>query len=82
LGYEIFDRSGRLITINDVDQVVYRYAKEIFSLGCELQYAIKNHPLKHPIRIQIGIADLHSKMEVGYLEGAVKNNLQEQWIDE
>jgi hypothetical protein len=56
----------------DVGQVVYRHAKKIFSLGCEFQYAFKNRPLKHPIRIQIGIADLLSKMEVGCLEGVVE----------
>ncbi len=62
LGYELFDRSGRHLVINDIGQIVYRYAEEIFTLGRELQDALEDRPLQRPIRFQIGIADVIPKL--------------------
>ncbi|MFH1701791.1 MAG: transcriptional activator NhaR [Candidatus Zixiibacteriota bacterium] len=67
LGYKLFDRSGRQMIVNDVGQVVFRYAEEIFSLGRELQDALEDRPAERPIRVQIGIADVLSKLFVGKL---------------
>ncbi len=67
LGYELFDRSGRQMIVNDVGQVVYRYAEEIFTLGRELQDALDDRPADRPIRVQIGIADVLSKSVVAKL---------------
>ncbi len=67
LGCKLFDRSGRQMTVNDVGQVVYRYAEEIFSLGRELQDALEDRPVERPIRVQIGIADVLSKLVVAKL---------------
>lgn len=75
LGYKLFDRSGRQMTVNDVGQVVYRYAEEIFSLGRELQDALADRPMDRPIRVQIGIADVLSKMVVAKLLAPILGSL-------
>jgi len=67
LGYKLFDRSGRRLLINDVGQIVYRYADEIFTLGRELQDTLEDRPFNHPIRFQIGIADVIPKLVAGKL---------------
>jgi len=76
LGYKLFDRSGRQLIINDVGQVVYRYADEIFSLGRELQDALEDGPFEKPIRVQIGIADVLSKLVVAKLLAPILGSLQ------
>jgi len=76
LGYKLFDRSGRQMTVNDVGQVVFRYAEEIFSLGRELQDALEDRPAERPIRVQIGIADVLSKLFVGKLLAPIMGSLQ------
>ncbi len=75
LGYKLFDRSGRQLTVNDVGQVVYRYAEEIFSLGRELQDALEDRPIERPIRVQIGIADVLSKLVVARLLAPILGSL-------
>jgi LysR family transcriptional activator of nhaA len=75
LGYKLFDRSGRQMTVNDVGQVVYRYAEEIFSLGRELQDALEDRPLERPMRVQIGIADVLSKMVIAKLLAPILGSL-------
>lgn len=67
LGYKLFDRSGRQMTVNDVGQIVYQYAEEIFNLGRELQDTLEDRPIERPIRVQIGIADVLSKLVVSKL---------------
>lgn len=63
------------MTMNDVGQVVYRYAEEIFSLGRELQDALEDRLLERPIRVQIGIADVLSKMVVARLLSPILGSL-------
>ncbi len=67
LGCKLFDRSGRQMTVNDVGQVVYRYAEEIFTLGRELQDALEDRPHERPIRVQIGLADVIPKLAAAKL---------------
>ncbi len=76
LGYKLFDRSGRRMTVNDVGQVVYRYAEEIFSLGRELQDVLEDRTVERPIRVQIGIADVLSKLVVAKLLAPILGSLQ------
>jgi len=76
LGYKLFDRSGRQMIVNDVGQVVFRYAEEIFSLGRELQDALEDRPAERPIRVQIGIADVLSKLFVGKLLAPILGSQQ------
>ena len=40
----------------------YRYADEIFSLGRELQDAVKGRPVGRPLKLTVGIADAVPKL--------------------
>lgn len=76
LGYKLFDRSGRQLVLNDVGKIVFRYAEEIFMLGRELQDSLEDRPLEHPIRFQIGIADVIPKLVASKLLEPVMNSPQ------
>lgn len=76
LGYKLFDRSGRQMAVNDVGQVVYRYAEEIFGLGRELQDVLEDRTVERPVRVQIGIADVLSKLVVAKLLSPILGSLQ------
>jgi LysR family transcriptional activator of nhaA len=62
LGERLFARSGRRLLLTDVGRVVFRYADEIFSLGRELQDALKDRPTGRPVRFSVGIADVVPKL--------------------
>jgi LysR family transcriptional activator of nhaA len=62
LGEDLFARSGRRLVLTEIGRVVYRYADEIFSLGRELQDAIKGRPVARPLRLVVGIADVVPKL--------------------
>jgi LysR family transcriptional activator of nhaA len=62
LGEKLFTKVGRRLVPTDVGQVVYRYADEIFSLGRELMDTVKGRPTGRPMRLDIGIADVVSKL--------------------
>ena len=56
-GEKLFQRQGRSLVLTDVGQVVFRYADEIFSLGRELQDALKGRPVARPRRLVVGVSD-------------------------
>lgn len=62
LGEELFERSGRRLILTEIGRVVYRYADEIFSLGRELQDALKGRPVARPLKLVVGIADVVPKL--------------------
>ncbi len=62
LGEQLFERSGRKLVLTDVGRIVYRYADEIFTLGRELQEAIKGGRVGRPRTLTVGIADVVPKM--------------------
>jgi LysR family transcriptional activator of nhaA len=62
LGEDLFARSGRRLVLTEIGRVVYRYADEIFSLGRELQDAIKGRPVARPLRLVVGVADVVPKL--------------------
>jgi len=62
LGEKLFVRSGRRLVLTEVGRVVYRYADEIFSLGRELQDAVKGRPVGRPLTLVVGIADVVPKL--------------------
>lgn len=73
LGEQLFTRSGRRLVLTEIGRVVYRYADEIFSLGRELQDAIKGQPVGRPLRLAVGIADVVPKLVAKHLlEPALK----------
>ena len=60
----LFDRSGASLTLTDTGRLVYRYADEIFSLGRELQDAIRDRPSGQALRFAVGVADSLPKVMV------------------
>lgn len=62
LGEKLFERKGRRLALTDVGRVVYEYADEIFSLGRELQQALKGHAGTRPARLRVGVSDVVPKL--------------------
>jgi len=60
----LFKKSGRNLVLTETGQTVYRYADEIFSLGRELQDALKNRSTGRALRFVVGVADALPKLMV------------------
>ncbi len=60
----LFERSGRNLVLTEMGRMVYRYADEIFSLGRELQDAIRTQPTGQPIQVVVGVVDALPKLMV------------------
>jgi len=54
---KLFVREGRNLALTDVGRMVYRYAEEIFSLGREMQDALRGRPTRRPAKLLVGISD-------------------------
>ena len=52
------------MTPTEVGRMVFRYADEIFTLGRELQDALKGRPTGRPERLNVGIVDSMPKVVV------------------
>jgi len=62
LDEKLFIRQGRNLALTDIGRVVYRYADEIFSLGRELQDALRGRPTHRPAKLLVGISDAVPKL--------------------
>lgn len=62
LDEKLLVREGRSLVLTDVGRMVYRYADEIFSLGREMQDALRGRPSSRPARLLVGIADVVPKL--------------------
>ncbi|MEJ2541840.1 MAG: LysR family transcriptional regulator [Gemmatimonadota bacterium] len=56
LGYELFDRSGRSMTLTPEGRIVLDYADEIFRLGRELEETVRGRLEGRPLRLSVGLA--------------------------
>lgn len=56
LGYQLFDRSGRAMTLTPEGKVVFDYADEIFRLGAELEETVQGRLGGRPLRLVVGLA--------------------------
>jgi LysR family transcriptional activator of nhaA len=73
LGEQLFAKSGRRLVLTETGHVVFRYAEEIFTLGRELQDAVKGRPVARPLKLVVGIADVVPKLvALRLLEPALK----------
>ena len=61
VGEPLFDRVGRQLVLTPTGRVVQQYADEIFSLGRDLQQAVKSGESGR-LRLQVGIADVLPKL--------------------
>ena len=64
LGEKLFTRVGRNLVLSDMGHMVFRYAKEIFTLGRELVDAVHGRAIDRPLRVRIGITDVLPKLVV------------------
>ena len=64
LGERLLVRGGGRMTPTEVGRMVFRYADEIFTLGRELQDALKGRPTGRPERLNVGIVDSMPKVVV------------------
>jgi LysR family transcriptional activator of nhaA len=64
LGETLLVRQGRGLAPTEMGRVVFRYADEIFSLGRELQDAVRGRPTGRAPRLAVGVTDALPKMLV------------------
>jgi LysR family transcriptional activator of nhaA len=62
LGVQLFHRRGTKLVLTETGSYVYRYAREIFSLGRELQESLARGAKTHGTRLVLGIADVVPKL--------------------
>lgn len=62
LGQKLYDRVGRGLVLTDAGRTVFRYADEIFSIGEELQEALKGNPTDRSLHLTVGVPDSLPKM--------------------
>ena len=62
LGEKLFNRVGRRLVLTEAGRTVFRYADDIFSLGREMQEALRGRPTGRPQRLTVGIVDALPKL--------------------
>jgi LysR family transcriptional activator of nhaA len=62
LGEKLFQKSGRRLAPTEIGRLVFRYADEIFTVGRELQDAIRGRPVGRPLALTVGVADVVPKL--------------------
>ncbi len=61
---KLFQRAGRRLVLTEFGQDVFRYAEEIFSVGRELQDAVRGRSGSRPLRFEVGVTDVVTKLVV------------------
>jgi len=61
LGEALFTKAGRNLELTESGRLVLSYADEIFSLGGELEEAIRSLPSDRPMVFKVGVADVVPK---------------------
>lgn len=64
IGHNLFDRSGRSLTLTETGHLVYRYADEIFGLGRELADVLHNRTDENRSRLLVGVQGALPKLAV------------------
>ncbi len=58
LGSPLFAKNGRSLVLTEAGRLALGYAKEIFSIGAELEEAVREHPDKgRMLEFRVGVAD-------------------------
>ncbi len=61
LGEALFKKVGRNLELTETGRLALGYADEIFSLGGELEDAVRNQPSDRPMVFKVGVADVVPK---------------------
>ena len=64
IGHDLFERSGRSLTLTETGQLVFRYADEIFGLGQELTDVLHNRTDEDKSRLLVGVQGALPKLVV------------------
>lgn len=64
LGHELFERTGRRLTMTETGQLVFRYADEIFGLGQELTDALRNTTGEEARKLRVGVQGALPKLAI------------------
>lgn len=64
LGEALFDRSRRRLELTDAGKTAYEYAEQIFSLGQEMQHALRGEQSGRPLKLAVGVTDAMPKLIV------------------
>lgn len=62
LGWKLFHRTGRNLSLTEAGQHALVYAEEIFSTGRELMDSFQQQPASRPLRLRLGVADALPKL--------------------
>lgn len=62
VGERLFRKKGRGLELTEIGRLTFDYANEIFSLGQELQGALRQSPTDRPVRLQVGVSDAVPKL--------------------
>ena len=58
LGTPLFAKSGRGLALTEAGRMVLGYAEAIFTMGAELEEAVREHPRQgRPLEFRVGVAD-------------------------
>ncbi|TWC68132.1 transcriptional activator NhaR [Herbaspirillum sp. SJZ099] len=66
IGYKLFNRVGRRLELNDEGRMVFDYAERIFTVGEELEEALRFRPGGRALQLRVGVADAVPKA-IAYL---------------
>lgn len=64
IGARLFRKEGRGLALTETGRTVFNYAEEIFSLGRELQNALKGHVGMRGLRLTVGVVNVLPKLIV------------------
>jgi len=71
LATQLFERSGRRLTLTEIGRTVFRYADEIFTLGEELVSTVRDNEYRPRSRLMVGVTDVLSKLMTVRILGPV-----------
>ncbi len=62
LGTQLFSRDGKRLQLNDMGQIAYSYAEDIFGLGNELAHVLTTKQVGQAITFTVGVIDVIPKV--------------------
>jgi len=78
LGFELFERKGKRLFLNETGKTVFDYSEDIFTLGNELQQMLNNNQDGGRIKVTVGVTDVIPKV-LGFDLLKVLFNTEEQF---
>lgn len=57
LDTQLFSRDGRSLELTPAGRLAMEYADEMFTLGAELEQALRHHPKGRPAEFRVGVSD-------------------------